>query len=111
MMSPPEATADSAGTRRVPALGVALLAVGALLLAAAVAYYAYGFFATRDLGDLTVTVPDPSETMPTMPDTMHEGPSPASQELYPGSLMPAASGPTRAARYLSACLTWTDSSP
>ena len=90
MMSPPEAaTAPAPRKRRVSAFGVALLAVGALLLAAAAAYYTYGFLAERGLGDLTVTVPSPTETLPTMPDTVHEQPSPASQELYPGSLMPA----------------------
>ena len=75
--------------RRVSVLGAALLAVGALLLAAAAAYYAYGFFAGRDLDRLNVIVPDPAETLPAMPATAHEGPSPAAQELYPGSLMPA----------------------
>lgn len=90
MMSPPEASAPSARTRRVSVFGVALLAVGALLLAAAAAYYAYGFFAERGLDDLSVTAPHPpAETLPTMPDVTHEGPSPESQQLYPGSLMPA----------------------
>ena len=65
MMSPSEPTAGPARTRRVPVLGVALLAVGALLLAAAGAYYAYGFFAGRDLDRLAVTAPDPvAETLP-----------------------------------------------
>lgn len=77
-------------SRRTFALGVTLLAVGALLLAAAAAYYAYGFFAERGLGDLTVTSPDPvTETLPALPDAGREGPSPGSQPLYPGSLMPA----------------------
>ena len=76
--------------RRVSALGVALLAIGALLLAAAAAYYAYGFFAGRGLGDLTVTVPDPvTETLPAAPDAAREGPLPESQQFHPGSLMPA----------------------
>ncbi|MDE2838459.1 MAG: sortase [Chloroflexota bacterium] len=79
--------ADMGG--RASVLGVALLACGALLLAAAGAYYAYGVFAERGLGDLTVVVPDPSETLPVMPTAAQEGPSPASQQLYPGSLMPA----------------------
>ena len=90
MMSPPEASAAPVRARRVSALGVALLAVGALLLAASAAYYAYGFFAGRDLGDLDVTVTEPvAETLPPMPDTAHEGPAPESQQLYPGSLLPA----------------------
>ena len=76
--------------RRASAVGAALLAVGALLLAAAAAYYAYGFFAGRDLDRLDVTVAGPvSETLPRATATAHEGPSPAAQELYPGSLMPA----------------------
>ncbi len=90
MMSPSEPTADPAHTRRVPVLGIALLTVGALLLAAAAAYYAYGFFAGRDLERLDVTVTEPvSETLPRATGTALEGPSPAAQELYPGSLMPA----------------------
>lgn len=89
MMSPSEATAAPTRPRRVSTLGIALLAIGALLLAAAAAYYAYGFFAGRGLGDLTVTVTDPVETLPTMPDAARDGPSPAGQQLYPGSLLPA----------------------
>ncbi len=74
----------------MPALGVALLGVGVLLLAAAAAYYTYGFFAGRDLDRLDVTVTGPvTETLPTVPGTQHEGPSPASQQLHPGSLLPA----------------------
>ena len=76
--------------RRVSALGVALLVVGALLLAAAGAYYAYGFFAGRDLDRLDVAVAEPvGETLPRAAGATHEGPSPTAQELYPGSLMPA----------------------
>ncbi len=90
MMSLSEPTTDPTRARRVPVLGVALLAVGALLLAAAAAYYAYGFFAGRDLERLDVTVTEPvTETLPRADGTTQEGPSPASQELYPGSLMPA----------------------
>ncbi|MXW30343.1 MAG: sortase [Chloroflexi bacterium] len=91
MMSPSEATTSHVPRpRRVSATGVALLVVGALLLAAAAAYYAYGFFAGRDLDRLDVTVTGPvSETLPRAAGTTHEGPSPAAQELYPGSLMPA----------------------
>ena len=89
MMSPPEASAAHAPrSRRVFTLGVALLAVGALLLAAAAAYYTYTFFAGRDLDRLVVTVPDPAETLPA-PDAASGQPSPESQQLYPGSLMPA----------------------
>ncbi len=81
MMSPPEASAVPARPRRASVVGVALLAAGALLLAAAAAYYAYGYFAGRDLDRLTVVVPDPvAETL---------GAAPASQELYPGSRVPA----------------------
>ena len=81
MMSPGESTAALARRRRGSLVGIALLAVGGLLLAAAAAYYAYGYFAGRDLDRLTVTVPDPvAETL---------GAAPASQELYPGSRMPA----------------------
>ena len=84
------AIAPAPRSRRAFALGVTLLAVGALLLAAAAAYYAYGFFAERGLGDLTATAPDSvTETLPALPDAAHEGPSPGSQSLYPGSLMPA----------------------
>ena len=76
--------------RRVPVIGAALLAVGAVLLAAAAAYYVYGVFAERGLGDLTATAPEPvTETLPTIPGASFDGPSPESQHLYPGSLMPA----------------------
>ncbi|MCY4583505.1 MAG: sortase, partial [Chloroflexi bacterium] len=76
--------------RPASALGVALLAIGALLLAGAVAFYAYGFFAGRDLGRLDVTVPEPvTDTLPSMTDADHGSPSPAAQALYPGSLLPA----------------------
>ena len=71
-------------------VGVALLAVGALLLAAAVAYYAYGFFAGRDLDRLDVTVTEPvTDTLPRPDADADRAPSPAAQDLYPGSLLPA----------------------
>ncbi len=89
-MDEPAIVSAHTRSRRASPLGVALLAVGAVLLAAAAAYYTYGFFAERGLGDLTVTVPEPiAETLPTIPDASLEGPSPESQRLYPGSLMPA----------------------
>lgn len=75
----------------MPALGIALLAAGVLLLAAVAAYYAYGYFAERGLGRLNVSPPNPvTETLPpTAAEAGHDGPSPASVQLYPGSLMPA----------------------
>ena len=90
MMRPAEATAAPARRRRGSAVGVAMLAIGLLLLAGAAAYYAYGYAAGRNLDRLAVAVPHPvSETLNPAQDTAGMGPSPASQHLYPGALMPA----------------------
>ncbi len=74
--------------------GAALLACGALLLAAAAAYYAYGYFASRNLDGLAASAGERvTETLPA-PDSSAAlsaaaGPDPAAQRLYPGSLLPA----------------------
>ena len=100
-------------------LGVALLAAGALLLAAAGAYYGYGVFASRWFDDLVVRNPNASEllaqptptpaaavpplptsTKPTAPTpdggaqpdptpTTPHGQAPELAALYPGALIPA----------------------
>ncbi|MEE8518843.1 MAG: sortase [Dehalococcoidia bacterium] len=76
-----------------PSLGVALLGIGLVLLGAAGAFYGYVYFATRDSDSLVVTAdPDRGETLtgtdPTTPRAVGR-PSPAWQELYPGSQIPA----------------------
>ena len=79
---------------RAPLLaGGALLACGALLIAAAAAFYAYGFFAARNLDRLAVSAEERvTETLavaPAPPPAVAERPSPAAQVLYPGALLPA----------------------
>ena len=74
-------------------MGIALLGIGLLLLAAAGAYYGYVFFATQDSDRLVVTAdPDRATTLtdadPNTPRAVGR-PSPAWQELYPGSQIPA----------------------
>ena len=73
--------------------GAALLACGALLLAAAAAYYAYGFFAARNLDSVSASAEERvTETLafaPAPPPAAAERPSPAAQILYPGALLPA----------------------
>ncbi len=89
-MAEPAIVPAPARLRRSSVVGLALLAVGALLLAAAAAYYAYGFFASRDLDRLDVTVTEPvTDTLPRPDIAADRAPSPAAQELYPGSLLPA----------------------
>ena len=77
-------------SRRGLALGVAFLLIGGLLLAAAGSYYAYGFFASRNLDNLNATAaPNVAETITLPPSATHEQPSVGAQYLYPGSLLPA----------------------
>jgi sortase (surface protein transpeptidase) len=74
-------------------IGGSLLAVGLVLLAAAGAYYAYvTFIATHGSDELTVApLDDRSETLHGLSGAgaITNRPSPAWQELYPGTLLPA----------------------
>ena len=77
-------------SRRGLVLGVVFLLIGGLLLAAAGSYYAYGFFASRNLDNLNATAePNVAETITLPPSETHEQPSVGAQYLYPGSLLPA----------------------
>ena len=77
-------------SRRGLVLGVVFLLIGGLLLAAAGSYYAYGFFASRNLDSLNATAePNVAETIALPPIETHEQPSVGAQYLYPGSLLPA----------------------
>ena len=65
------------------AAAIALLSVGALLIAAAGAFYAYTAFLARGLGDLAVTGPEV-----TLPTATPPAAGSAAYALYPGSVTP-----------------------
>jgi sortase (surface protein transpeptidase) len=66
-----------------------MLLLGGLLILAAGYYYAYGFFATRDVNNLVADTGDGDEILDGPTRTSSKELSAARQELYPGSLLPA----------------------